>query len=81
MPIITIRAMNLGALSDDPSIPLDHPPSFSSTNVQRTYGVRISFRVEAEGCDTYEVWFDLDSIVLLPAEHFDTAWKIRGGGV
>ncbi|KAL2041126.1 hypothetical protein N7G274_006070 [Stereocaulon virgatum] len=81
LPIITTRAMNLGPLAVDPSILLDHPPSLSSTNVQRTYGINISLRVEAEGCDMYKVWFDLDSVELLPAGHFDTTWKIRGGGV
>ena len=74
-PTIMTQATNLGALLHDPSIPLDHPPTFSCTNIQRTYGMTVSLIAEVEGCETHEFQFDLDSVTLLPAEHSDTAWK------
>ena len=75
LPAITTQATNLGALLHDPSISSSHPPSFSSPNIQRTYGISISLTVEVEGYKTYKVSFNLDSILLLPAERFDTAWQ------
>ena len=74
-PNITRQATNLGALLHDPSVPLDHPPTFSCTNIQRTYGMSISLIAEVEGCETNEFQFDLDSVTLLPVEHSSTAWK------
>lgn len=75
LPTITTQATNLGALLHDPSIPLNHPPTFSCINIQRTYGMSILLLAEIVGCRTLEYRFDLDSVTLLPTEHSDTAWK------
>lgn len=77
LPAITTQAVDLGALLQNPSISVDYPPSFSCTNIQRTYGMSVSLTVEIENGEIHEFRFDLDSIVLLPAEDIETAWEVE----
>lgn len=72
---ITRQPTDLGALLRNPTISLDHAPSFSCTNMRRTYDISVLLELEVEHCGIQEFCFGLDSVQLLPAEDADTAWK------
>lgn len=72
---ITRQSTDLGALLRNPTISLDHAPSFSCTNMRRTYDISVLLRLEVEHYGIQEFRCNLDSFQLLPAEDADTAWK------
>ena len=72
---ITRQPTDLGALLQNPTISLDHAPSFSCKNIQRTYDINVLLRLEVEHSGIQEFCFCSDSVHLLPAEDADTAWK------
>ena len=66
-PQLTEEGTDLAALFLSPTISREFPPSFRSTNLERTYGLKVGLAVEFED-RVCEFSFDIDPVAILPGE-------------
>ncbi|MCJ1274237.1 hypothetical protein MMC21_002032 [Puttea exsequens] len=65
-PSIIPQGLDLAMLFGNTSVPLHHPPTFESRDIEHSYGVGVSAIVECEG-DAFEFKFEVDPVTVLAA--------------